>query len=275
MSSGAVATRLTDTRLVSVAHLLQINDPRHEVVATLPKFASSSEWPEKVQCHRATHAPSSGLEALPLIEYYAPGSDLLAIMMSGDGGWHQLDRHLSEELQRRGISVVGWNSLRYFWGLRTPDHVADDLGRVMTDYQRRWGTRQVILIGYSFGADVMPFVYASLKPMQRNEVDFISLLAPGRKADFKVRIFGRLGWGEHGTRDVLAALDAFDLQRVQCIYGQSEKDALCPELRGRVFDVVMRPGGHHFDNDTAKLADTILQGWQRSVEVREPRRHEP
>lgn len=77
--------------------------------------------------------------------------------------------------------------------------------------------------------------------------------------------------GRAWHRDVLTALGALDLHRVQCIYGQNDKDAVCPELRERIFDVVMRPGGHHFDGDTVKLADAILQGWQRRIELREPR----
>ncbi|WCF28143.1 AcvB/VirJ family lysyl-phosphatidylglycerol hydrolase [Xylella fastidiosa] len=252
-------------RLPSASSGVTITDP-DAGVAGLPPL------PEKVQSHIATPIPGSGVKTLPLVEYYAPGSDRLAIMISGDGGWRTLDRNLSKELQRRGISVVGWNSLRYFWKLRTPEQLGDDLSRVIADYQRRWGTHQVILIGYSFGADVMPFAYAHLMPMQRNDVDFISLLAPGRQADFKARIFGRLGWGEHGTQDVLTALGALDLQRVQCVYGQNDKDAVCSELRERIFDVVMRPGGHHFDDNTVKLADAILQGWQQRLEVREPRK---
>lgn len=244
-------------RLPSASSGVAITDP-DAGAAGLPPL------PEKVQSHIATPIPGSGVKTLPLVEYYAPGSDRLAIMISGDGGWEKLDRNLSRELQHRGISVVGWDSLRYFWKLRTPEQLGDDLSRVIADYQRRWGAHQVILIGYSFGADVMPFAYAHLMPTQRNSVDFISLLALAREADFKARIFGWLGWGEHGTRDVLTALGALDLQRVQCIYGQNDKDAVCSELRERIFDVVMRPGGHHFDGDTVKLADVILQGWRRA-----------
>ncbi|MCD8472757.1 virulence factor [Xylella taiwanensis] len=274
VSGEVVATIPTNTRSVLATDPLQVNDLTHGFVEMLPKFASQSELPEKVQPHRATHIPGRGVETLPLVEYYAPGSDRLAIMISGDGGWRQLDQGLAKELQHRGISVVGWSSLSYFWNLRTPEQVGDDLGRVIAYYQHHWDAHQLILIGYSFGSDVMPFAYARLTPAQRNQVDFISLLALGHQADFKGRIFGWIGWGEHGTRDVLPALAAFDLQRVQCIYGQYEKDTLCPELRGRVFDVVMRPGGHHFDNDPAKLANAILQGWRRSVETREPHRAE-
>lgn len=60
-------------------------------------------------------AQSQGLGDLPLVEMHAPGSDRLVVMLSGDGGWRELDKGIAAQLQQQGVSVVGWNSLRYFW----------------------------------------------------------------------------------------------------------------------------------------------------------------
>jgi len=43
-----------------------------------------------------------------------------AIILSGDGGWVSIDRDLSTAFAQRGIPVVGWDSLKYFWTARTP-----------------------------------------------------------------------------------------------------------------------------------------------------------
>lgn len=56
----------------------------------------------------------------------------------------------------RGIPVVGFDSLRYFWKKRTPEGLAADLDRVLRYYGRHWGKSKLILIGYSQGADVLP-----------------------------------------------------------------------------------------------------------------------
>ncbi|MEE7548767.1 virulence factor, partial [Xanthomonas sp. Kuri4-1] len=207
----------------------------------------------------------SGLAGLPLVELHAPGSDRLAILISGDGGWRELDKGIAADLQRRGVSVVGWNSLRYFWSEKSPQQVGSDLARVMVEYRRRWHADRVALVGYSFGADVMPFAYAQLPPAQRDAVQSISLLGLAHGADFKVRVGGWLGLGASSERPVLPALARLDPHRVQCIYGQQEKDTLCPELRARGVAVVMRPGGHHFDHDPSALTDAIEQGWQRAA----------
>ncbi|MEA9586181.1 virulence factor [Xanthomonas sp. WHRI 10064A] len=210
-------------------------------------------------------AQAQGLGDLPLVEMHAPGSDKLVVMLSGDGGWRELDKGIAAQLQQQGVSVVGWNSLRYFWASRTPQQVGADLDRVIAAYRQRWHIHHVALVGYSFGADVLPFAYPDLSPQQRASVQFVSLLGLGHQADFKVRVGGWLGWHNDAERDVEPAIQSLDAHRLQCIYGSEEKDTLCPELRTRGVEVVMRPGGHHFDHDPVALAGVLMQGWQHAA----------
>ena len=53
--------------------------------------------------------PPRGIAKLPLIELPAkPSGPLLAIVLSGDGGWRDLDKTISEKLQSTGVlSSVG------------------------------------------------------------------------------------------------------------------------------------------------------------------------
>ncbi|CAD0331865.1 virulence factor family protein [Xanthomonas hortorum] len=217
-------------------------------------------------------AQAHGVGDLPLVELHAPGSDRLVVMLSGDGGWRELDKGIAAQLQQQGVSVVGWNSLRYFWGSRTPQQVGADLDRVIATYRQRWHIQHVALVGYSFGADVLPFAYPELSPQQRASVQFVSLLGLGHQADFKVRVGGWLGWHNDAERDVEPAIQSLEAHRLQCIYGDQEKDTLCPELRARGVEVVARPGGHHFDHDPAVLAGVLLQGWQHAVQTSTPSR---
>ncbi|HMA10801.1 MAG TPA: AcvB/VirJ family lysyl-phosphatidylglycerol hydrolase, partial [Steroidobacteraceae bacterium] len=71
----------------------------------------------------ASAARSAAISQLPLVEVQATGAgrDLMAVIISGDGGWAGLDRQIASELSRRGIPVVGIDSLRYFWHARTPE----------------------------------------------------------------------------------------------------------------------------------------------------------
>src|SRR3546814_3102258 len=92
----------------------------------------------------------------------APG-DSFAVLLSGDGGWAGLDKDVGEALKMHGIPVVGIDSLRYFWGKRTPDGLAQDVDRIIRYYAQRWHRHHVLLIGYSQGANVLPFAYNRLR----------------------------------------------------------------------------------------------------------------
>lgn len=206
---------------------------------------------------------------LPLIELPVAGSQRLAIVLSGDGGWTAMDKGIAAELNRQGISVLGWNSLRYFWREKKPQQVADDLALVMRHYQLQWQADDVALIGYSFGADVLPFVYPRLPPSQRAKVRFMSLLGMAHEADFSVRIGGWLGLRSARARAIWPMIGGLRALPVQCIHGEKEKDSLCRDLHGQIAEVVQRPGGHHFDRDTVTLAQIILRRWQLADDAQE------
>lgn len=207
-------------------------------------------------------APVQGIANLPLIEMPVAGSKRLVVLISGDGGWRDLDKGLAHELNQRGISVVGWNSLRYFWKKRTAAELGADLDSVVRSYRQRWQADDVALVGYSFGADVLPFAYPLLSEPQRRSVRLVSLLGLAHGAAFEVRVGGWLGWFRAQEVPVQPALAGLQPVAQQCIYGADEKDSLCRDLQGDArMQAVERPGGHHFDRDPAKLAQIIVERW--------------
>ena len=209
------------------------------------------------------------ISSLPLVELPAsrPGP-LLAIVLSGDGGWRDLDRTIAEKLRSDGVSVIGWDSLRYFWSHKTPTQTARDLSAVIDTYTARWGASKVALIGYSFGAGVLPFAYDRLPPEAKQRVVQLSLLGFGSTADFEISLMGWLG--APPTKDALPtgpALAAIDPAMIQCFYGRDESDSLCPSLakteRSNKAEVIETKGGHHFDGAYDALAEQILDGFRR------------
>ena len=108
-------------------------------------------------------AADDTLAGLPLVELpvAAPGR-LMAVVYSGDGGWRDIDKDIAGRLQDKGVPVVGVDSLRYFWSEKTPEQIAADLGLIIDHYREAWQRPDVVLVGYSFGADVLPFAYNRL-----------------------------------------------------------------------------------------------------------------
>jgi type IV secretory pathway VirJ component len=195
-----------------------------------------------------------------------PAMDTMAIVYSGDGGWRDLDSEVGGYLQGRGIPVVGVDSLRYFWAERTPKETATDLGRMMDTYRRKWGVSNVVLIGYSFGADVIPASYDLLSKADKARVKQISLLALSKEVDFVISVTGWLGVSGDGKGgDTVEAISKIDPKVVQCIYGTEEDDDPCADLKAKGVETVPIEGGHHFDEDYEALGKRIVDSLQARI----------
>ncbi|TAM02948.1 MAG: virulence factor family protein [Paraburkholderia sp.] len=207
---------------------------------------------------------------LPLVELpAAKPTDMLAIVISGDGGWRDLDKTIAEALQKNGIAVVGWDSLRYFWKEKPPAQTSHDLARVIKAYAAHWHAKHIALVGYSFGADVMPFAYNRLPDALRAKVSYMSLLGFAPDADFQIRVTGWLGMpASDSALPVRPELARVPPAIVQCVYGADEKDTLCPALVNTGVDVVKTSGSHHFDGDYNALATKIIDGWKKEIAAR-------
>jgi type IV secretory pathway VirJ component len=94
---------------------------------------------------------------------------------SGDGGWRDIVKTIAQKLCSDGVSVIGWDSLHYFWSRKSPAQIANDLSMVIEAYPSRWGISKVALIGYSFGTGILPFAYERLTQEAKQRVVQISL----------------------------------------------------------------------------------------------------
>lgn len=207
--------------------------------------------------------PPTVLEGLPVVEVPAqrPG-DTLAIFVSGDGGWAGLDKAVAAALAAQGVSVVGVDSLRYFWTARTPAGFAADLARIAEHYQRQWQRPRLLLIGFSQGADVLPASINELDPSLRAQIQRIVLMSVGRQAEFEFHVGNWLGSSGEGL-PIAPEVLRLPASKTLCIYGQDDADALCPDLpAGSGVQTLALPGDHHFDGDHARLAREILKAAQ-------------
>ncbi|WP_457582797.1 virulence factor family protein [Ensifer canadensis] len=195
-----------------------------------------------------------------------PTRDTMAVIYSGDGGWRDIDKQVGDVLQQQGVPVVGIDSLRYFWSERDPQATADDLAKVMDFYRKRWNVRNVLLIGYSFGADILPRTYNLLPAGERAHVRQVTLMALSHRVDYKISVLGWLGAvGQGDAGDPLDDIKHIDPSLVQCIHGTEEEDDACPDLKGTGVDVVAIEGGHHFDEDYPALTRRVLDALDRRL----------
>ena len=185
---------------------------------------------------------------------------MLAFVMSGDGGWASADRALADALVRHGIPVVGLDSRSYLKQPHTPDQAAADLARTLTHYMASWSRERLVLIGYSRGADILPFLVNRLPPALRGAIAGVALIGLADHASFEFH------WADL-VRDVRRPtdlptrpeVDALRGLTVVCSYGEHERGSLCPALDPSLARPLVHGGDHRLPaKDAAMVIDALL-----------------
>lgn len=209
----------------------------------------------------ATAKGAPSVAGLPLVEVPAKGKGgpALAVILSGDGGWASIDKDVAGALAAKGIPVVGWNSLQYFWSRKPPEVASKDLERILRHYLAAWDKQEVLLVGYSFGADVLPFFTNRLPADLLEKIRLLALLGPGKTADFEFHVTDWLGGGSKGQPVFPEVRKLAGHPPVLCLYGSKESDSLCPQISAPLGKAQVLPGAHHFGGDYDALAALILK----------------
>jgi type IV secretory pathway VirJ component len=215
----------------------------------------------------ATPPMSGSLADLPVVEVPADGNgDTFAILLSGDGGWAGIDKDIAAALAEKGVPVAGFDTLRYFWSARTLEGLTTDLDRMLRHYADLWKKSRVILIGYSQGANVLPFAINRLPPDTRQLVAQTVLMGLRDKASFEFHLGNWFG-GESGGVPILPEAIKLSAESTLCMYGEDEDDSFCPAIPAGHVHPIALPGGHHFDGDYDRVVELIL-AWAKKPEVK-------
>jgi type IV secretory pathway VirJ component len=182
---------------------------------------------------------------------------VVALFFSGDLGLRfGMGPHVTQGLAVRGIPVMGVNSPTVFGRHRSRAEVDGLVADAVRGALARAHADRVVLIGQSFGSDVLGTGAARLPADLKSKVAAIVLVVPGQTVFFRA---DPTSLAYRGTPDA-QALDAartLSWAPLTCIYGARETDSLCPLLAAPVKRIAL-PGGHFLDNDPRRLIATIL-----------------
>ncbi len=196
---------------------------------------------------------------LPLVERSAErGGSAIALLLTGDWGWQPFEDALSTQLAADGVPVIALISPEYFARRRTIGETASAIEQVIRLYSSVWHRRQILLIGYSRGAGVLPFVVSRLPPDLRRRITEVTLIGLGSNIDFRVR--RRLPfWTAHDELQIPVRPEVDKLRglNVVCVQGEDEDESLCPKLPPGLAQKMVEPGGHSLDVDPRELARKI------------------
>lgn len=209
----------------------------------------------------ATKLQAKDVDDLPLVEVPAahPGKTL-AVIVTGDGGWAGIDQQIGDIMAAHGVSVIGFNSLKYFWNARTPEEMAHDLELTLTHYAAKWGAEKFIVVGYSIGADVLPFMTGRMSEATKARLAVVAMLGPGTHADFEFHLSNWLT-----TENVpegapmIPEMAKLSKTPVLLVCGSEEEGTLCQNYQAPNVKSLVLPGGHHFNKEYNHIALSILR----------------
>lgn len=264
-TDGPWRSYLISSELPAHAWIFPPGDAVEQVKQALSSFATISIHEQDIdadltQAAAALDALITGqtaFDGLPVVPLGTDGSAGVVIFVSGDGGWRDLDKTMGEWLSGQGYRVFGVDALSYFWRQRTPQEFAADVERILNEADPT-GNQPVMLVGYSFGADVLPLSWPLLSDKTRSRTGVIGLLAPGPSTSLEVTVAGWLGVQGSAQYDVRDAIDALPQDRVLCVYGVNDKTSSCPLANLPADAIIETAGGHHFDGNYIRLAQAIV-----------------
>jgi type IV secretory pathway VirJ component len=187
-------------------------------------------------------------------------TDSIAVIITGDGGWAEIDKNIAKNLAQKGIPAVALDSLSYFWKARSPEETAKDIETVITQYLEKWNKKNVILIGYSFGADALPFVANNLRVETQRKISLIALLGMGKTAAFEFRLSSWMDADTNSDRlPLLPEIAKMTWANSICIYGIDDPAANCKPTAEFGVKIISMSGDHHFDEKYDELVQHIIE----------------
>lgn len=193
---------------------------------------------------------------LPIIESRSKGeSDFYIIFLTGNGGWRDLAQSVTHYLNSKNVSVLAINTKKYLWKEKGPAQIACDIGILMEQYSKKWGQSKVVLLGYSMGAEVIPFAVNCMENKYLDELSDIILIGPWQKATFKVNLLDYIMEVNKGT-DIYSEIQKLKMKSVYIICDDNEI-SICQKDLDNVADHDVLGGGHHFGGDYNALSKLI------------------
>jgi len=197
---------------------------------------------------------------LPLQISDSKGSnDILVLYLSGDGGWNDFNQQLVETFEKQGYGVVTLNTRKYFWNEKSPEVFAGDIDQLSKYYMKEWKKSSVMIVGYSFGADVGIFLPGRVSAELQKKIIKIALISPSASSDFVIRLSDMIGESENINRKykVKPEIEKTDLP-VTCVFGKDEVLTLKTSLRNnKNLTIHELPGDHRYNDDFTALSKMI------------------
>lgn len=201
-------------------------------------------------------------DSLPLVVEKSDSTNYLVFHITGDGGMRGFDIKLSDEFKGHQFSYIILNAYKYFWSPKTPDQFASDIIPIIQDYIGKWSKDEIVLSGFSFGAEVIPFLYTRLPEDLKQKVKLVVLLSPASTSDFTIHFGDMIGVDNTYANDVVKEVERITKAPVLAIFGEKEDSSFPLNHKQVNFQTLFIKGSHHF-TDADAVMESVLDELKR------------
>jgi type IV secretory pathway VirJ component len=193
-----------------------------------------------------------------------PASKKLSVVfVSSDAGLYRwsLGGKIARRLAAAGYPLVGVDSLAAFSRRRSPEQAAAIVATAMKDMLDRYPGNPIVLVGQSFGSDILVVALDRLPAPLLARIRRIVLIVPGREAYLQTSLGEMLALYPPDVNLVPLARKLPHVP-ITCIFGVEETNSLCAILIDpRITDVGL-PGGHQLHRDSDRAFSVVLDTLQ-------------
>jgi type IV secretory pathway VirJ component len=202
---------------------------------------------------------SAQQEPFPVKQWTAPGEKPFVFFISGDGGVRHFFANLCQDIHQAGYTVAALDASGFFWNRKSPTQAAE---LVSSYLQRELSQRpnvKLVLAGYSFGADAVPFIVNALPFELRQKLISVLLLSPSASTDLEIHIADMFVEGRKRSMDVVQAVNHMGEIKTVTFMGSEEHQFPVADIRLKNYTNEIIPGGHHFDGRPDLVATAMLR----------------
>jgi len=205
-------------------------------------------------------AMSAFTQNLPIKEWAASAHNKpLIFYISGDGGLNKFSNDLCSSLNSKGFDVDALDAKSYFWSKKTPQQTTTDVSNYLSKKIAGRQNKEIVLIGYSFGADVLPFILNRLSNDLTNKIIASFLMASSGSTDFEIHWSDMFGPGKRRSMDVLTEVNKISNDKIVIINSSDDQGLNAKKVTTKNHLLEILPGGHHFDGDIEEVTKAILK----------------
>jgi type IV secretory pathway VirJ component len=182
----------------------------------------------------------------------------LIFLISGDAGFSTFTQKLSAQIYNKGYDIYTLNTKKYFWQKKTAEQSAKDFTDFLESVLKNRKNKQLIIIGYSFGADALPFIVNKMPENIKKQITKNILIDPSSTGSLEINLENYINEDTEGEELTIPEVNKMTLpiNIILSDFGYENYPYKEVKINKNIYHL---PGNHRFKGDYEKIAQTIQE----------------